>query len=191
MYVQRPQQIDVTAHGQLAFLPADLKVRQAHVGLEELRPALERNGRDEIVVEVPAKDGRPAGLYVIDAVQLSGADAPKVGDQLHLGPLKGRVAYVDRDPSIAGGWAAIGTTISGIFGAAGLTKMGMAAGVLEPITATLFGSLWLGMTFIGAQYVDRRDSDDSKLSAVSTTLGEDAKGRVDVVAEQLQAKLGA
>lgn len=178
MGITRTQNIPVEGTKHHGFQTADLNLRRADVPLDQLVPALAKNGRDEVVFESPDKK-----LYVLDAVKLTGG--AQVGEQIKVGAYSGKVVHVDVDQPRAGGWASVGLMAGSILGGPILAKIAMAAGLIDPATATYLATAAVAGGFVGAPLVEHRGPDDAALSNVSTTIASAPSGNI----EDLEAKL--
>lgn len=187
MTITRIQSVSIDGKANLAWQSPDLKLRRANVGLEQLLPTLERNGRDEVVFE-----GADERLYVLDAVKLSTGDAPgpRIGDEIAVGGYSGRVVAVDIDPARARGWAAMGTMAATIASVPFATKLAATGGAVDPLSAALIASAVFLTGFTGASLVNHRGPDDAALSGVTTLLAADKKGRLQALEADLAAREG-
>lgn len=152
----------------------DLHLREAKPGviMDDLKPHLEGNGRDEIVFETDDKR-----LFVLDAhwMETLAEVAPKVGDNIQLGDLKGSIVHTDNEKpnDIRAMLASISLLLAGamIGGPAGLFLAGSA--------------------LPACMILEAPKSDTTGLDALTETIAHSPKGSLRAIELMIQMKMEA
>ncbi len=183
MAITRQQNVGIQGSKHHGLQSSDLKFRESKVGLEELKPALLQNGRDELVIE--SADKR---LYVLDATKLSTSDnsAFRIGDPVQVGRYSGKIVHVDIDPPRGGGWASVATMAGSILGGSLLAKLGVTIGMLSPGVGQVIAGTFIVGGFVGGQVIEHRNPNDDALNKLTNTLAHDKHGNFSMLEAQLK-----
>ncbi len=153
---------------------SDLHLREVKPGvtLEDLKPHVEKNGRDEIFFETADKR-----LFVLDATTMEPTTgvAPQVGDNIQLADLEGTIVHIDDDKP--NDIPAMVTSLSLLFAGA---LLGGPAGI------ALAGAAFPAGFLVAAP---RQDTD--LLDAATDTIAHSPKGSVRAIELMLQMKAEA